>query len=321
MANDSGLFRTREELEADGWLLDGNVFRNGNSAYLPLYEGKMIHQFTHRWGDYGMLAPGESGHELPSIPEDLLAHAAYLPMPRYWVDAEEVNSRLGDRWSRSWLLGWRRISGTEKIRTLIATTFSRSAVGDSLFLALPGATPAAVACLAACLSSFVVDYVARQKIGGTNFNYYIFRQLPILPPASYDMAAPWDPRTSIASWVCWRVLELTYTAWDLKGFAGDFGYSGPPFRWDDERRALLRAELDACFFHLYGIERDDVDYILDTFPIVRRTDEAAHGEYRTKRLILECYDAMAKANSSGEPYRTVLVPPPADPAVAHFSQS
>jgi hypothetical protein len=81
----------------------------------------------------------------------------------------------------------------------------------------------------------------------------------------------------------------------------------------------VSAELDACFFHLYGIERDDVDYIMDTFPIVRRNDEAAHGEYRTKRLILERYDAMAKANISGELYRTVLAPSPADRAVAHFS--
>jgi hypothetical protein len=55
----------------------------------------------------------------------------------------------------------------------------------------------------------------------------------------------------------------------------------------------LRAELDAAMFHLYGIPRDDVDYILDTFPIVRRKDEAKHGEYRTKRLILEAYDRLA----------------------------
>jgi hypothetical protein len=321
MANDSGLFRTREQLEADGWTLDGNVFRNGDIAYLPLYEGKMIHQFTHRWGDYGMLAPGESGHELPSIPEDSLADPTYVPMPRYWVDTKEVSSRLEGRWSRSWLLGWRGISGTEKIRTFIAAAFPKSAVGHSLFLALPQAAPHSVACLTACLSSFIVDYVARQKMGGTNLTFFIFRQMPILAPTFYDVAAPWNHRVSLRSWIGSRVLELIYTAFDLRGFATDLGYMGPPFLWNDQRRALLRAELDACFFHLYAIERDDVDYIMDTFPIVRRNDEAAHGEYRTKRLILECFDAMAKANSSGEPYRTALVPPPADPTVAHLSRS
>ena len=72
-----------------------------------------------------------------------------------------------------------------------------------------------------------------------------------------------------------RVLELTYTAWDMAPFARDLGDDGPPFRWDEERRFLLRAELDAAFFHLYGIDRDDVDYIMETFPIVKRKDIAA----------------------------------------------
>ena len=111
--------------------------------------------------------------------------------------------------------------------------------------------------------------------------------------------------------------ELTYTAWDLQPFARDCGYDGPPFRWYVERRFLLRCELDAAYFHLYGIERDDVDYIMETFPIVKRKDEAAHGEYRTKRVILEIYDELAEAMRTGVPYRTRLDPPPADPRVAH----
>jgi hypothetical protein len=110
---------------------------------------------------------------------------------------------------------------------------------------------------------------------------------------------------------------LTYTAWDLADFAKEVGYSGPPFRWEPSRRELIRAELDAALFHLYGIGRDDVDHIMDSFPIVRRKDEAAHGEYRTKRLILECYDAMAAAAASGTAYQTILDPPPADPRCAH----
>ena len=116
----------------------------------------------------------------------------------------------------------------------------------------------------------------------------------------------------LRDWITPRVLELTYTAWDLEPFARDLGYDGPPFRWDPERRFLLRCELDAAFFHLYGIERDDVDYIMETFPIVKRKDEAAHGEYRTKRVILEIYDQMARAAETGQPYQTPLDPPPAE---------
>jgi hypothetical protein len=107
------------------------------------------------------------------------------------------------------------------------------------------------------------------------------------------------------------VLELTYTAWDMQPFARDLGYHGPPFRWDEERRFLLRCELDAAFFHLYGIEREDVDYIMETFPIVKRKDEKAHGEYRTKRVVLEIYDAMRRAMDAGVPYQGSIEPAPA----------
>jgi len=114
-----------------------------------------------------------------------------------------------------------------------------------------------------------------------------------------------------------HALELTYTAWDLESFAKGCGYDGPPFHWNEERRFLLRCELDAAYFHLYGIERDDVDYIMETFPIVKRKDEKQSGEYRTKRVILEIYDKMKQAIETGEPYRTRLEPPPTDPSMAH----
>ena len=68
----------------------------------------------------------------------------------------------------------------------------------------------------------------------------------------------------------------------------------------------LNANSTPLFFHLYGIERADVDYIMETFPIVKRKEIAEHGEYRTKRLILEIYDAMAEAESTGVPYASLF---------------
>lgn len=119
-------------------------------------------------------------------------------------------------------------------------------------------------------------------------------------------------------WVSARVVELSYTAHDLRAFAADMGYQGAPFRWDEERRFLLRAELDAAYFHLYGLERDDVEHVMDSFPIVRRRDEARYdGEYRTKWQILEIYDAMADAARTGVPYETLLDPPPAHDDCRH----
>jgi hypothetical protein len=76
-------------------------------------------------------------------------------------------------------------------------------------------------------------------------------------------------------------------------FARDMGYDGPPFRWDEEDRRHRRARLDAIYFHLYGIGRDDAAYILDTFPIVRREDEEKFGRYLTKDLILAYMNAVA----------------------------
>jgi hypothetical protein len=121
-------------------------------------------------------------------------------------------------------------------------------------------------------------------MAGSNLHSYILKQLPILPPYALSPER--------LAFISPRVLELTYTAHDLTGFARDLGYTGNPFTWNDDRRFWLRAELDALYFILYGIERDDVTYIMDTFPIVRRKDEAAHGTYRTKDAILKVYDEL-----------------------------
>ncbi len=83
----------------------------------------------------------------------------------------------------------------------------------------------------------------------------------------------------------------------LAPFARDLGYAGPPFRWDAERRRHLRARLDALYFHLYGLSREDADYILGTFPIVRRQDKAQFGRYRTRDLILAYMNALAAGDT------------------------
>jgi hypothetical protein len=161
-----------------------------------------------------------------------------------------------------------------------------------------------IMCFLSCITSITFDFFARQKMGGTNLTYGYLKQLPILLPSAYSIPCPWEPSSgSIADWIKPRVLELVYTSRSLEPFARDLGYSGAPFAWDAERRFALRCELDAAFFHLYGISRDDTDYILDTFPIVKRHDEQEFGEYRTKRVILERYDeyglAMKRNTSDG----------------------
>jgi hypothetical protein len=148
-------------------------------------------------------------------------------------------------------------------------------------------------------------------------DFFILKQLPVIPPDQYTAKCDWALQSLLGNWILPRALELTYTAWDLEAFAKDCGYDGPPFRWDEERRFLLRCELDAAYFHLYGITHDDVDYIMDTFRVWREKEVKQLGEFRTKRVILEIYDEMQRAIETGESYRTRLDPPPADPSVSH----
>ena len=107
-----------------------------------------------------------------------------------------------------------------------------------------------------------------------------------------------------------RVNELVFTAADIASEAS------PHFKWHPSRRFQIRCELDAAFFHLYGIERDDVDYIMETFPIVKRKDEAKYGSYRTKERILAIYDEMAECIAKGTEWVSPLDPPPGDPRAA-----
>jgi hypothetical protein len=276
MTSDSGLFR---DAPAPGWL--------------PLYEAKMIHQFDHRWATYA--ADGSSG----DVAVDAKQDPSFRVTPRYWVDATEVESRLAAKgWSRGWLMGWRDICRATDERTVIASVVPKVGVGNQMPLMLfaPREDMRFFAALLGNLSSLTFDFVARHKAGGTHMNYFIFKQLPVLPPDRYSEAD--------LAFIVPRVLELTYTAHDLQPWAADLGYAGPPFAWDPERRARLRAELDATYARLYGLTRDELRYILDpadvmgadypseTFRVLKNNETRQFGEYRTRRLVLEAWDAL-----------------------------
>ncbi|MGZ4286794.1 MAG: Eco57I restriction-modification methylase domain-containing protein [Solirubrobacteraceae bacterium] len=308
MSDDSHLFRTRDRLEADGATLDGNVFTRGSDRWLPLYEAKMIDFFDHRRAGVVISDTAAIRQAQPEyLTDDDHADPQRTPAPRVWVSESDVNDRLG-KWTHSWLGAFCNVTSATNERTLIFAIVPRVGVGHSAPLVL-GPDPDDAALLVATMSSFACDYVVRQKLGGINMTYGYLQQFPVPLPSAFS--------PGVRHFVIERVLELTYTATDLAGFASDLGHDGPPFHWDPDRRALLRAELDAAMFRLYGIERDDVDYIMETFPIVRRRDEERFSEYRTKRLILERYDALIAAHAAGAPYETPLDPPPGDPHAAH----
>jgi len=193
-----------------------------------------------------------------------------------------------------------------------------------------------VACFLATISSLTFDFVTRQKVGGTHLTYTYLNQLPVLPPDRFSAAD--------IAYIVPRVVELVYTAWDIKAFAEDVWQEAdaslrtlilerrmanhrdteaqssediktlclrasvvnsdppPPFIWQEERRAIARAELDARIARLYGLNRDELRYILDphdvhgpdfpgeTFRVLKEKEIKQHGEYRTRRLVLEAWD-------------------------------
>jgi hypothetical protein len=317
MANDSHLFRTREQLAMDGWKLNGNIFYKDGEQCLPLYEGKMVWHFDHRFGTYeGQTQAQANQGKLPELDEQQHQNPSLFSLPNYWIHELHFPEAMKD--GRNALLAFRDVTNAAVLRTAVFDILPTVLCGHKLpIVILKPVCSRENAFLATNFSSFIFDYITRQKIGGTSLSYFILKQLPVLTPNQYKLQCSWDNDISLGDWILPRALELTYTAWDLEAFAQDCGYDGPPFRWDEERRFLLRGELDAAYFLLYEIARDDVAYIMDTFRVWKEREEKRFGEYRTKRVILEIYDEMMQARESGQAYRTRLEPGPADPAVAH----
>ena len=322
----SHLFRTHEELqEADGmlegnrWTVPAAVSVNGREIaagrWLPLYEAKMVHHFDHRWATYETVTVAKGKKEAGDLATRDVTIAEkqnpdFVVQPRYWVAESEVDAKAAS--DAGWFIGFRDITNTTNERTAIFGIVPRAAVGNKLPLIGLNKPPILTTCFFVNCTSYVFDFITRQKMGGTSMNFYLIQQFVSLDPLAFNCTYAMTEGLTVAAWIASRILELTYTANDLASFALDLGYNGTPFTWDDDRRFWLRAELDAAFFHLYGIGRDDVDYIMETFPIVKRKDIAAHGSYRTKEAILEIYDAMAEAQRTGNPYQTKLDPPPAN---------
>jgi hypothetical protein len=332
MSNDSDLFRTREQLERDGWTLRGNVFERGKERYLPLYEAKMCSPFDHRTaGVVKSLTAVDRQNQAATIDEDRKRLADTCAIPLYWVPMPSVVERAGT--AARWLAGWRNVTSPTNERTGLACFLPLSGVGHSQPILCTTAGPQTTAHVVAALSSFACDFFVRQKLGGVNFTFGVMQQV-VVPHAKGSRA--------LSGIVLCACLELSATADDMSPFSKDLWPEGDGavFRYDPERRFEIRCELDAAFFHLYlgtadewkrsaspellqalPTPRDAVAYIMDTFPIVRRKDEDAHGHYRTKDRILALYDTLTNCLATGQPFKSTLNPPPGPPTNADGSSA
>ena len=291
-----------------------------NDDYLPAESEARVQPYT----------PGASSATAwyatdPDAERAVLALAAdygHLPASEAPMADESDVLALAERWLQAacpqWLMGWRDITNATNERTVIASVVPLAGVGNKIPLFLLGDwvnAPQAAAFLAN-LSSLALDFAARQKIGGTTLNYFYIKQFPVLPPDRYTEAD--------LAFIVPRVLELTYTARDLQPWAeelvsawktetDDWKPGTPeairrspltPFPYDSDRRATLRAELDAYYARLYGLTEEELRYILDpadimgedypseTFRVLKDKELKEFGEYRTQRLVLEAWNQI-----------------------------
>ena len=196
-----------------------------------------------------------------------------------------------------WVQAFRNITRATDERTVITDNVRRSGVGNSApVIDYEQAQAIASALVLANMNSLPLDWAARLSVGGVNMNFFIVKQLPVLPPEAY--LEELCPGLKFVEAIVPRVLELTYTAHDLEGFARDLGYEGPPFPWDEPRRHRLKCELDAIYAHMYRLDRSDLEWILDapppsaSFPTLKRNEIKRFGEYRTQRYVLQAYDQI-----------------------------
>lgn len=309
MSNDSGLFVD---------LTQRGLPEFHGQDLVPLYESKFIHQFNHRFATFSE-ADQDGAVEFTL---DELRDNSRLVESRYWIP----HLKLNERFPGKWFLAYRMIARATDERTTIATILPEVACGNSLSII---ESLSVVTGLYQCsvLNSFVFDFCARQKVAGTNFNHWIMHQLPFPTSTQLQLPCAWEKDKSNLEWITGRAFELLYTATDLGAFAGDFGVTAPPFVWNETRRFVLRAEIDAALFYLflgtgingawetetnnisslsdcYASPRDAITYILDSFPITRDREMKKSGQYKTKIAILRIYDSLLEAAKLDSNYVT-----------------
>lgn len=283
---------------------------SSNKEGVALYEAKMMHLYDHRWATYD--DSGEKSRDCSLLEKK---DPLFKPVPRYRVNEIEFQKRIDDANTGAarghYFASWRAITNATNERTLIASILPRIAVSNSLptIFFRESLTAKNIACFIANLSSIVLDYCTRQKIGGTNMTLGLLKQLPIL---SVDRYSEKDMQ-----FISNRVLELTYTSTDMESWARDLGCRREPFEFNPDRRALLRAELDAYYARLYGLTREELRYILDpadvmgedypseTFRVLKNKERIPGTEqYRTQQLVLAAWDAL-------EVQQPITIPAPA----------
>lgn len=304
--NDAKLFETADTLEKKGCRLDGNRWVKGKSIYLPLYEAKMIQAYDHRAASVEVVESNwvRQGQTVEPTLVEYQNHE-HVAMPRWWVSSEAVGRVLRGEQPPA-LLVYKDVTSPTNQRTMIAAFVPLAGVVNSApLIATEGVSWRRRCCLLGNLNSMAYDFVARQKVGNVHLNFFIVEQLPTFTPDVYDDPCPWDKKQTLEQWISDRVLKLSCTANDMKPLAEACGMNPPVHKWKPEERDELMAELDAAYFILYGIDRDEVIYVLTTFQGTRAKDLTLVCEPDPSKVlseagqrIVEAYDGLRQGRKT-----------------------
>jgi len=290
--NDAELFHTAADLKKKGFEPAGAAWKKGKQKFLPLYEAKMVQAYDHRAAGVvvdaaNWMRQGQT-RETTSVEHQ---NPEFAALPRWWAAETEVERIISGKRSTGFI-GFKDITSATNQRTMIAASLPWSAVTNHFVLMLTAKPVRQEMCLLANLNALAYDYVCRQKIGAVTLNFFIVEQLPTLPPDAYEAKCPWDKRKTLETWISERVLKLTCTANDMKPLAEAAGMDPPVHKWNERERAELMAELDAAYFLLYGIDREDVEYILSTFAGAGKTQEGLFDSLTVAQRILAAYEGL-----------------------------
>lgn len=318
---------------------DSKLFLNSPDATsVPLYEAKIIWHFDHRFSSYefkGVLK-GKGGRGLPDMPVEYLADSNFRITPQNWIPLELVVENTLVSWEKKWFFTFRDIANFKLERTAIAAIVPFYGIGNSLpIIYFEKEGTLKIICFLSNFNSIVFDYLVRQKVSGSHLNFFLVKQFSVINSKDFT--------NEVIEKIIPLAFELLYTSWDIKAFADDVwkeadddlkeaitkqweenkavtgghawsppdwceideaGCPLPPFKWDEDRRAVLKAELDAIYAKLYGLTTEELRYILDpqdvygpdfpgeTFRVLKEKETRLYGEYRTKRLVLEAWEKL-----------------------------
>lgn len=297
--NDAEIFHTAEQLKAKKYRRQGAFWKKEKKIFLPLYEAKMIQMYDHHAASVVVKSENWFRQGQPEQ-TPLVSHQnpEFFVSPRWWADHKVINKALGQPVPPA-LLAFKNVTSPTNQRTMIAAFIPAVGVINSapvirfderINLTLQ-------CCLLANLNSFVLDYVARQKIGNVNLNFFLIEQFPMFAPEFYAERCPWNHRQTLEKWISNRVLKLTCTSNDMIPLAEAAEFDRSVHKWKPEERANLMAELDAAYFLLYGINRDNTEYILSTFSGVQKEEDGLFGSSSMADRILRHYDLLHEKSS------------------------